>query len=136
MQDLLRTVSSGFACVRPFCLRTKILWQREGEVNQRRTPGRTTVQVALVRQMCTLSDLLPPTHVGTILKNDSGVGTCPYSQACVWTLLAGTGAGLAWRSADNSCADFVVVLVDVVPQLLVCPHLFNDKVLPGSTPTS
>lgn len=64
-------------------------------------------------------------------------GAYPYSQACVWTLLAWTGAGLVWRSADNSCTGFVFVSVSV-PQLLVCLHLhlFNDKLLPESTPTS
>lgn len=53
------TVSSGFAHICSFCFLTKILQQREWEVNRGRAPGRTTVQVPLVRQMCSLSDPLP-----------------------------------------------------------------------------
>lgn len=77
----------------------------------------------------------PPQHTWALSWKVKGAGTCPYSQARVWTLLASTGAGLAQRSADNSRADFVVVSVDV-PQLLIHLHLFNDKLLPGSTLTS
>lgn len=49
------------------------------------------------------------------------MGLC--SQHCVCNLPAWTEADPAWRFTDHSCADFVISVL----QLLVCLHLFHDK---------
>lgn len=87
-----------------------------------------------MKQVCSLSEPLPSKSCVLSWKMK---GAYPYSQACVWTLQAWTAAGPACRSADNSSTDLGFVSVNV-PQLLVCLHLhlFNDKIVPGSAPTS
>lgn len=61
----------------------------------------------------------PTQHTQALSKNDG----CRGMQPCAWTLLSWTGG-----FTDHSRADFVTG----VPQLVVCLHLFNDKLLPGS----